>query len=309
MKTQGGHMDDFLLISFKLKRELDQMVQSSIYNFDITGFEVDDPVEKKQLLEEMPEWELTDIKIEDDGFISYKVFFVDDLKGEEAMNQVIIFLQSLVPDFEYDFEYIDNSNWEDEWKKSYSAFPIGKKIWIKPSWEEKVPEDKIVIEIEPKMAFGTGEHETTSLVMEYVEDMDMTGKDVLDIGCGSGILSILASRLGASHIDACDIDQLALDNAKDNTRINKAKNVEVFYSDLLSQAKGPYDLIFANIIAEILVKMLEDVDDYLKEDGMLVLSGMILEKVDLVKDKLLEKGFKIVDKIEKGEWALLAARR
>lgn len=305
--SRGDGMEDFLMISFRLKRAMDEAVQNSIYNFNITGFEVDDPLEKQRLLEELPEWELPDEMPEDDGYIDYKVFFVDDEDGENAMNQVLIFMKSLIPDFEYDFEYIDNSNWEDEWRESYQAFPIGKKIWIKPSWETGFPEDKIVIEIEPKMAFGTGTHETTSLCMEYAEHLDLTGKDVLDIGSGSGILSILASKLGANKIDACDIDELAIENAKDNAKINKVENIEVFYSDLFSNINKKYDLIFANIIAEILVNMIDQADQYLKEDARLVLSGILVEKVDLVKRRLYDNGFKIVDERAKGEWALLVA--
>lgn len=302
-------MDDFLLISFKLKRELDNIVQNSIYNFDITGFEVDDPVEKKELLAQMPEWELTDIEIEDDGFIRYKIFFVDDEKGEKAMNEVIIFLKSVDPEFNYEFEYIDNSNWEDEWKKSYTSFPIGDKVWIKPSWEKDYPKEKIVIEIDPKMAFGTGTHETTSLCIEYAQELDLKGKKILDIGCGSGILSILASKLGASHVDACDIDQFAIDNALDNININKASNIEVFYSDLFSAVDGKYDIIFANILAEILVDMIDKSPAYFNDGGLLILSGIILEKRDLVKNKLIEKGYVLTSEIEKGEWALLVAEK
>ncbi len=301
-------MKDFLLISFRLKRELDETVQNAIYNFDITGFEVDDPIEKRELLAKLPEWEISEIEVKDDGYINYKVFFEDDDQGENAMNQVVIFLKSLIPDFSYDFEYIDNSNWEDEWKKSYTSFPIGDKVWIKPSWEEGAPEDKIVIEIDPKMAFGTGTHETTSLCIEYAQNLDLKGKRVLDIGCGSGILSILASKLGASSIDACDIDQFALDNAKENTKINHAENVKVFYSDLFSAVEGKYDLIFANILAEILLEMIDQAQAYLNDGGVLVLSGIILEKKDLVKERLLAKGFKLVEEIEKGEWALLVAQ-
>ena len=301
-------MKDFLLISFRLKRELDETVQNAIYNFDITGFEVDDPIEKRELLAKLPEWEISEIEVKDDGYINYKVFFEDDAQGENAMNQVVIFLKSLIPDFSYDFEYIDNSNWEDEWKKSYTSFPIGDKVWIKPSWEEGAPEDKIVIEIDPKMAFGTGTHETTSLCIEYAQNLDLKGKRVLDIGCGSGILSILASKLGASSIDACDIDQFALDNAKENTKINHAENVKVFYSDLFSAVEGKYDLIFANILAEILLEMIDQAQAYLNDGGVLVLSGIILEKKDLVKERLLAKGFKLVEEIEKGEWALLVAQ-
>ena len=284
-------------------------VENSIYNFDIAGFEVDDPVEKRELLAQSPEWDLADLPLDDDGKISYKVFFTDDENGEKILNEFVIFFSTGIPGFEYDFSYIDNSNWEDEWKKSYKAFPIGERIWIKPSWEEEVPEEKICIEIEPKMAFGTGTHETTSLCMAYVEKWDLAGKRVLDIGCGSGILSILAKKLDAKEVDACDIDPLAIENAKDNCKINGVEDVNVFYSDLFSEVDGSYDLIFANILAEIIMTMLDEVDGRLNPGGKMVLSGIITSKAKMVIDKLEEKGFEILDHLEKGEWALIACRK
>lgn len=300
-------MDNFLLINFKLNRELDTFVQENIYNYDITGFEIDDPLEKRQLLLEMPEWEMTDMTFEDEGNISYGVYFTDDSSGCDEAAKMIAFFEKKIQGFSYEENKIDNSNWEEEWKKTYTSFPIGDRIWIKPSWEEDTVDNKIVIEIEPKTAFGTGTHETTSLCMEYVENEDFSGKRILDIGCGSGILSILASKLGADHIDACDIDEFALENAIDNSRINGVNNVDVFYSNLFSAVDGKYDLIFANILAEILVVMLDEAQDHLNKGGRLILSGIILEKVELVRDKLKEKGFNIEDEIVKGEWALIAA--
>lgn len=300
-------MDNFLLLNFKSNRQDKNFIENNIYAFDTMGFEVDDPVEKKALLDELPEWELSDLQPLNSELISYGVYFTDDSDGMKNMESLIDFFKEHLQNFNYETKHIDNSNWEEEWKKTYTAFPIGEKIWIKPSWEEEIPEGKIVIEIEPKTAFGTGTHETTSLCMEYVEDEDFSGRTILDIGCGSGILSILASKLGASHIDACDIDEFAIANAKDNARINKVDNLNVFYSDLFSQVNGTYDLIFANILAEILVQMLEDADRYLNENGRLILSGILDTKVDLVRSKLEEKGYRILDQVIKGEWALIAA--
>lgn len=302
-------MDDFLMLSFRLDRQMKDFVENSIYNFDIAGFEVDDPVEKRELLAQSPEWDLADLPLDDDGNISYKVFFTDDEKGEKTLNEFVIFFSTGIPGFEYDFKYIDNSNWEDEWKKSYKSFPIGNKIWIKPSWEEEIPAGKICIEIEPKMAFGTGTHETTSLCMSYVENWNLAEKRVLDIGCGSAILSILAKKLGAKEVDACDIDPLAIENAKDNCKINGVEDVNVFYSDLFSEVEGVYDLIFANILAEIIMTMLDEVDDRLNQGGKMILSGIITSKAQMVIDKLEEKGFEILDHLEKGEWALIACRK
>ena len=302
-------MNDFLLIKFSLDRKFDDFIQNTIYGYEIVGFEIDDPREKLQLIEDLPVWEVSDLTIVDDGNIKYGVYFTKDDSGKRQMANLIDFLEKNIEGFSYSFEQIDNSNWEEKWKKSYKSFGIGEKILVKPSWEEIEKTDKIVIEIDPKMAFGTGTHETTALCMAYVENEDLTGKTVLDIGSGSGILSILASKLGAKKVDACDIDPIAIESAKENIKINKTDNVSVFYSDLLSEVDGKYDMIFANILAEIIVILLDDVDDYLNDEGILILSGIINPNAYLVKDKLREINYEIIDDIQDGEWTLIAARR
>lgn len=301
-------MQDYLLIKFSLDKEYRDFIDDNINNYENIGFEVDDPDEKRELLLELPEWEVSDIEIQDDGLIHYGVYFEETNDGRRQLQNLVDFLSENIDDFSYESEHIDNSNWEEEWKKSYTSFTIGKYILIKPSWEEVDEEEKIVIEIEPKMAFGTGTHETTSMCMEYVENEDFSGKDVLDIGCGSGILSILAKKLGAKSVDACDIDPIAIDSTNDNARINNV-DVNAFESDLFSNVECKYDVIFANILAEILVRMIPQTEKYLNEDGILVLSGIIIQREDMVKNALIENGYEIIDIMRKGEWSLISARR
>lgn len=302
-------MDNFLLLKFDLNREDADIFRNHVDLYNHLGFEEDDPLEKMALLSELPEWEVSDINIEDKGTISYGVYFEDSKDGQEEMQKLEDFLKDKIENFKAEQNHIDNSNWEDEWKKTYTSFEIGKKILVKPSWEENHQTDKIVIEIDPKMAFGTGTHETTSMCMAYVEDEDFTGKKVLDIGSGTGILSILASKLGAEKVDACDIDQVAVDNALDNIKINKTPNVNVFYSNLFSHVEDKYDLIFANILAEIIVRMLDDVDNYLNENGRIILSGIIDKNIPMVSEKLDQIGYEVIDTVTKGEWALISARK
>lgn len=301
-------MQDYLLIKFSLGKEYRDFIDDNINNYENIGFEVDDPDEKRELLLELPEWEVSDIEIQDDGLIHYGVYFEETNDGRRQLQNLVDFLSENIDDFSYESEHIDNSNWEEEWKKSYTSFTIGKYILIKPSWEEVDEEEKIVIEIEPKMAFGTGTHETTSMCMEYVENEDFSGKDVLDIGCGSGILSILAKKLGAKSVDACDIDPIAIDSTNDNARINNV-DVNAFESDLYSNVECKYDVIFANILAEILVRMIPQTEEYLNEDGILILSGIIIQREDMVKNALIENGYEIIDIMRKGEWSLISARR
>lgn len=301
-------MDNYYLIKFTLDRKYDELIQLNIFNFETIGFEIDDPVEKKAILMELPEWYISEINLIDEKNISYGVYFEDSEDGLREIDRFIDFMDENIEDFHYEKELIDNSDWEEEWKKSYTSFEIGEEILVKPSWEEKVDTNRIIIEIDPKMAFGTGTHETTSMCMEYVEEMNMKDMDILDIGCGSGILSILAKKLNAKNVDACDIDQIAVDSTIENASINKVE-VNAFISDLFSNVDKKYDIIFANILAEILVKMLSEANDHLKDTGLLILSGIIREKERLVLDALKVNNFEVVDKVYKNDWVLLSARR
>lgn len=301
-------MDNYYLIKFTLDRKYDELIQLNIFNFETIGFEIDDPVEKKAILMELPEWDISEINLIDEKNISYGVYFEDSEDGLREIDRFIDFMDENIEDFHYEKELIDNSDWEEEWKKSYTSFEIGEEILVKPSWEEKVDTNRIIIEIDPKMAFGTGTHETTSMCMEYVEEMNMKDMDILDIGCGSGILSILAKKLNAKNVDASDIDQIAVDSTIENASINKVE-VNAFISDLFSNVDKKYDIIFANILAEILVKMLSEANDHLKDTGLLILSGIIREKERLVLDALKVNNFEVVDKVYKNDWVLLSARR
>ena len=301
-------MDNYYLIKFILDRKYDELIQLNIFNFETIGFEVDDPIVKMEILKELPEWDIAEFDIKDENNISYGVYFEDSEKGLKEISKFLDFMNQNIEDFEYEKELIDNSNWEEEWKKSYKSFEIGKSILVKPSWEESRDTDRIIIEIDPKMAFGTGTHETTSMCMEYVEQMDMKDRDILDIGCGSGILSILSKKLNAKNVDACDIDQIAVDSTIENSNINNVE-VNAFISDLFSNVEKKYDIIFANILAEILVKMLSETNEYLKEKGILILSGIIREKENLVLQALEENDFELIDKVYKNDWVLLSARR
>ena len=300
-------MDNYILLNFNLSKEENKKFENKIYDFDNIGFLVDDPEEKLEILSSLPEWETSDLVIDKDARINYEVYFEASDKGLEDREKLKKYLSKEFPSIDFIEKEIDNSNWEDEWKKTYKSFNIGDRILIKPSWEEEVDTDKIVIEIEPKMAFGSGTHETTSLCMEYVEDKDLSGMDILDIGCGSGILSILAKKLGAKNVLACDIDPIAVSSTIDNAKINGV-DLQAKESNLFTNVEGKYDLIFANILAEILVEMIGQSKEYIKKSGILVLSGIINEKADMVKEALLENAYEILDQREKGEWTLLVAR-
>lgn len=307
MKRRDDMMN-FLLVKFSLDREFNDYMQMKFLEFENIGVEIDDPIEKRDLLSELPEWEISDIKIEDDGKINYGIYFEDTEDGQSEKEKFINFLEKEFENIDIKDEKIDNSNWEDEWKKSYRAFKVGDRVIVKPSWEDIEDSDKIIIEIDPKMAFGSGTHETTSMCMEYIQDYKLDGLSVLDIGCGSGILSILSKKLGASKVDACDIDEIAISSTEENAKINEVE-INAFESNLFSNVEGKYDIIFANILAEILVEMLKNTDEHLNENGFLILSGIINEKENLVIESLEKNNFKVADIKRKGEWSLIKAER
>jgi len=212
---------------------------------------------------------------------------------------------------------IEEQDWENNWKKYFKPFPVGKNLCIKPSWENLPDElkDKTVIELDPSSSFGTGSHTTTRLCLEMVEKyMAKSGDNVqvLDMGCGSGILGIAASLLGAEFITAVDIDENSARIAAENFKENKIAdgkykvmagnilNDQAFY-DVVTAKK--YDLIAANIVADVLIWMAPVFKKVLAEDGYLLVSGIISERSDEVVDALKENGLCVKEFAESQEWA------
>jgi ribosomal protein L11 methyltransferase len=159
------------------------------------------------------------------------------------------------------------------------------------------------------MAFGSGTHETTALCAEFIEKYITKGVRALDVGTGSGILAILASKLGAAEVDALDIDANAVKVAIENCEQNGVNNVRCLQSDLIRKASGKYDFISANIVADIIIRMAENVGDYLKDDGLLVVSGIIERQAEQVLSTFEGKGFKLVDKMDKNDWNAFVFRK
>jgi len=213
---------------------------------------------------------------------------------------------------------IEEQDWENNWKKYFKPFGVGKGLCIKPSWEE-LPEHlegKTVIELDPSSSFGTGSHTTTRLCLEMVEKyMDKLcdrNVQVLDMGCGSGILGIAASLLGAEFITAVDIDENSARIAGENFAENKiaADKYNVMAGNILNDmdfynkvCDRKYDLIAANIVADIIIWMAPVFKKVLKEDGYLLVSGIISERSGEVTDALRENGLKIQEFCESQEWA------
>ena len=205
---------------------------------------------------------------------------------------------------------VNESDWANEWKKYYKPTKVGKKIVVKPSWEEyEKQEGDLIIELDPGLAFGTGTHETTSMCIRELENYVDETKTVFDIGCGSGILAIAAAQLGAKEVVAGDLDEVAVKVSKENCEINNVSDkVVVKHGSLFEVVDSKADVIVANIIADIIKILAKDVSKFLKDDGVFISSGIILAKIDEVCQALEENGFEIVKVERLGEWSAIVSK-
>ena len=202
-------------------------------------------------------------------------------------------------------EDMNEEDWAESWKQYYKPIPLGK-VTVVPAWEKyEAADGEVIIRMDPGMAFGTGTHETTRLVMRAMQDELRGGERVLDVGTGSGILSICASKLGAKCCRAYDIDPVAVKVARENVRDNGCDNVEVDVSDLLKNvdvSDGKFDFCVANIVADIIIRMMPDVRRVLKNGSPLILSGIIAERADEVRACVKDNGFEVVREITENDW-------
>ena len=205
---------------------------------------------------------------------------------------------------------VNEEDWANSWKQYYKPVKIGEKIVICPAWEQYTPlEGELVIRMDPGMAFGTGTHETTRLVIRLLEKYTKVGCRMLDVGTGTGILAICASRLGADICRAYDIDPTAVRVARENIQDSGLTNVTCDQSDLLKQVSlegGQYDLVCANIVADIIIRMTPDVGKYMKDHAVLLASGIIAERCDDVVACFEQNGFRVVELMTDNDWCGLA---
>ncbi|MBQ4585286.1 MAG: 50S ribosomal protein L11 methyltransferase [Clostridia bacterium] len=199
-------------------------------------------------------------------------------------------------------------DWADSWKQYYKPIKIGERLVVVPMWEkyDKGP-NEVIVKMDPGMAFGTGTHETTRLCATLLEKYITKESKMLDVGCGSGILAICASKLGAKECYAYDIDPVAVKVARENVKDNDVTNVECDVSDLLKGVKaGKYDVITANIVADIIIRLLPDISAFMHKDTTLVISGIIDERCADVYESINKNGFKIVDEIHENGWCAIS---
>lgn len=199
---------------------------------------------------------------------------------------------------------IKEEDWATAWQAYYKPLNIGKRFFIKPSWEEAAADPgRIMLELDPGMAFGCGNHPTTTMCLELMENLIAGGEEVCDVGTGSGILAIAAAKLGAASVTAIDLDETAVKVAKENVRINDAADkVRVIHGNLLDHYRGCPDLMIANIIADVIIKLAADAYQLLKPGGSFITSGIIKERAEEVLEAVTLNGFKLKERMTEGEW-------
>ena len=211
------------------------------------------------------------------------------------------------------FRYVDDEDWANNWKKYYEEFKLSDRIVICPSWIEEgdseLEKNAIKVILDPGSAFGTGTHETTSMCAEILDRVIKPDTSVLDLGTGSGILAIIASKLGAASVDAVDIDSMAVKVAEENCAINSCANVECYTGELKSVKNAPYDLIVANIIADVIAEIACDIPSDLADDGIFVCSGIIANKKERVIEAIKAAGMEIVAEQSKNDWMAYIAKK
>ena len=307
-----------------------EAVAAALLDLGITDIAVDDPADVEEIMEKKEgyEWDY----IEDDVITGLdrapvvSVFMEDNPEARELARAVETKIRGLRDDVkkgvygdgvtfgelsaEVNFE--DDSQWKDRWKEYFKPSAVSESIVVKPTWEEyHNPGDKLVIEIDPGMAFGTGTHATTSMCIKMLEKYMKKGgaETVLDVGCGSGILSIAAAKLGARDVLGIDIDETAVEVAKENIALNGVSDIaSARAGDLTKGVDYRVDIVVANLMADLVMMLSKDVAKHMTCGGYFISSGILVEKEETVKEKLEEEDFNIVETAEEDEWCCIVAQ-
>lgn len=205
-----------------------------------------------------------------------------------------------------------NQDWENNWKDYFKSIPVGKKLMIHPVWDDDFdPGDRAVLDIEPGLAFGSGGHDTTRLCLEMMEDYVTRDTEFLDVGCGSGILSVSALLLGAKKAVAVDIDPLAVKKARENAELNGFDETRytALEGDLADKVTGKYNVVAANIVADVIILFCSQVKEFMSDDAVFITSGIIDTREPDVLEAFKKYGFSIVERRERGGWLCFALKK
>lgn len=305
-------------IKVKTTTEAVEAVANIFYEIGAQGVVIEDPNDFLYQQKEEISWDYIEEEVFMNGYEGaiVKAYISEEenlLAKLESIKESVNNLPSFgldIGDGIIELEELDQEDWENAWKQYYKPIKVSDKIVIKPTWEEyEAKLNELVIELDPGMAFGTGTHETTNMCIQALERHIKSDYEVLDIGCGSGILSIAAAKLGAQSVVGVDLDPMAVRVAKENTEQNEMLGfVEIRHGNLTDVVTHKADIVVANIIADIIIKLADDIADFMKEDGLFISSGIIMPRLEEVKAAIESKGFTIVEVNTQGEWACITAK-
>ena len=292
-------------------------ISGIFYGLDCKGVAIEDPNDILGREQGPLTWDFADINVlEHKGKVAVvKAYFAEEDNIEEILgyvNEKLVELKEMGIDLgeaKVEHEKMYEEDWANNWKKYYKPTKVGEKIVVKPIWEEYEPkEGELVLELDPGMAFGTGEHETTRMCIQALEKFTKKDSVVFDVGCGSGILAIAAAKLGAKLSVGVDLDPVAVESSKENVKYNNLNNIEILEGNLVEVIDGKADVVVANILAEIICILTDDVKRVLKDNGIFITSGIIHDRVDMVCEKLEATGFEVIEKNRDGEWNCIVAK-
>lgn len=303
-------------VNVAVTHEAVEAVADMLTSIGSKGVAIEDP----QLINDLRNsgtWELCDIpEQENTEVVTVSAYYADDEKLEKRLAEIdeqLELIEERIGKYRFGntrFRKVNEQDWANEWKQYFHVTHVGKSLVIKPSWEKyAAKEGEHVIEIDPGMAFGTGTHHTTNMMMERLEKVITPEAEVFDVGTGSGILAIASAMLGAKSVKAVDIDGVAVRVARENVADNGlTEQIEVREGDLLHGTEGKADVIIANIIADIIIMLLKDIPQKLNDDGVFLASGIIEERVPDIEAEAQKQGL-VVDAIDhRGGWVVMQMR-
>ena len=313
-------MDELKWLEVAVNTTADRLDELSgkLINAGMTGLVVEDEQEFRTFLEQNRQyWDYVDEDLERrmKGLSRIKFYVTDDADGKAMLNKYAALLGC-----EYTVTPLGDNDWAYSWQKYYKPLPVGEKLYVVPEWErnEPVPEGKVPFYMNPGLTFGTGSHASTQLCLAGVEEHTASGSSVLDLGCGSGILSIAALVLGADHAVAVDIDPKAVDVAYENAELNGIgrDRYTVRAGDVLSDrvlaaelAEEQYDVVLANIVADVIIPLSAQAPALMKEDGVFICSGIIDTRAHEVEEALAKNGLAVIKRTEQNGWVSLRAKK
>lgn len=304
-------------VNVAVTHEAVEAVADMLTSIGSKGVAIEDP----QLINDLRNsgtWELCDIpEQENTEAVTVSAYYADDEKLEKRLAEIdeqLALIEERIGKYRFGntrFRKVSEQDWANEWKQYFHVTHVGKSLVIKPSWEKYAPkEGEHVIEIDPGMAFGTGTHHTTNMMMERLEKVITPDSTVFDVGTGSGILAIAAAMLGAKSVKAVDIDAVAVRVAKENVADNGLSDqIEVREGDLLHGTEGKADVIIANIIADIVIMLLQDIPQKLNDDGVLLASGIIEERMLDVEAAAQAQGLYVDAVDHRGGWVVMQMKK